>query len=339
MMMQGNIDTYAGHVVLSIPQDFYLKRETTSTVHVCTHTLNSMSAPSYNNPTFTVTTKSATKTIGEESVAYWDLTLTTNTALSYAQLQGQNFRIYCNGFVLAQATMELPHTPKYPMMINVYLGTKNVNTLGALVATNNNINFKTFTEQTDKLVPLAYFRQNFKFPLDKFLTDKQIEQLIDTYRTVAEIPSVFDIRLDNQVFLNGILVVNVVVVSTPELNVNDVFKVQIGQVSEVYNDLKQKWKLTDNAAQVTPNLFTLPVHCQNNQKDDDEVDVNCGGDDCFGCPALAACSTGKDCMSGVCDEVLLTCSALVKQANGSIMMTSTTSFIVIAIVAVIAYIF
>lgn len=45
-----------------------------------------------------------------------------------------------------------------------------------------------------------------------------------------------------------------------------------------------------------------PTHCWNQEQDEDETDVDCGGPRCEPCAAEEACVTAKDCASGVCTD-------------------------------------
>jgi len=49
--------------------------------------------------------------------------------------------------------------------------------------------------------------------------------------------------------------------------------------------------------------------CFDDETNGGESDLDCGGPDCRACDAGFTCANAEDCSSGVCDEVIATCSA------------------------------
>src|SRR5438094_902824 len=47
---------------------------------------------------------------------------------------------------------------------------------------------------------------------------------------------------------------------------------------------------------------SFPKHCTDGMKDDDESDVDCGGDTCRKCIGGQSCLHGSDCDSTICDN-------------------------------------
>jgi hypothetical protein len=48
--------------------------------------------------------------------------------------------------------------------------------------------------------------------------------------------------------------------------------------------------------------FTLPAHCFDGSKDNDETDVDCGGPSCYACPPTDKCLQDSDCLTGLCQN-------------------------------------
>jgi hypothetical protein len=50
-----------------------------------------------------------------------------------------------------------------------------------------------------------------------------------------------------------------------------------------------------------------PISCGNNQFDDQETDIDCGGPFCPPCAAEMGCETNEDCVDGFCDQIAKVC--------------------------------
>lgn len=77
-----------------------------------------------------------------------------------------------------------------------------------------------------------------------------------------------------------------------------------------------------------------PLYCSNDEEDEDETDVDCGGGSCRKCGHAKKCSGGSDCQSGRCVNNL--CEGGTNAATGTAVSSNVMTYVAVAVAAVAA---
>ena len=74
-----------------------------------------------------------------------------------------------------------------------------------------------------------------------------------------------------------------------------------------------------------PEVDSAPASCEDTEKNQDETDVDCGGETCDGCEDGKACLVAKDCLGGICGDDMKCTRAEAQIFFG--IVTDTTAYI------------
>lgn len=316
--------TLHGSITLSINTEADFLEIDPDTTPACTWTLNTR-APNYAANRLSGTTLSINndKTIIK-------FTTKVDRDLTLADATNSAVRIFCSGLKLSNNfNKPLPYTPALTASMEVK------SPYGTTVGTNSAIPFGPLVQDIGgKSVVFAHHTLLLK--AKSHLTQKYADELISLYKSTLKLQSNVYVFISTQSYdpNANILRVNVAIRGVPSQPSEEIKTLlSASAATTIANALTNSLDLKERAAQTPASLRTVPGHCNNQLKDQDETGTDCGGAQCLGCVAAnASCLANSDCSSGICGGDG-TCISL--NGNGAPVATAIIAVVIsIAIIAV-----